>query len=109
MVARRTLSMSATERDNLVEIRDNHEKAYMRERAAAIIKVMNGQSAYEIAHSGLLKPRKPDTIYAWLDRYGEQGIEGLVIRSGRGRKPAFSPSVPHQRGRTRRYHPRRRA
>jgi Helix-turn-helix domain len=26
-----------------------------------------------------LSPHKPDTIYDWLDRYEQQGIEGLKI------------------------------
>jgi len=41
----------------------------------------------------LLKRRDPDSVYTWLNRYGEQGFAGLVIQPGRGRKPAFSPSV----------------
>jgi transposase len=37
----------------------------------------------------LLRPHKPDTLYRWLDRYDAEGVAGLVIRAGRGRKPAF--------------------
>jgi transposase len=46
-----------------------------------------------VARTGLLRPRQPDTVYAWLDRYRAEGIAGLTIRPGRGRKPAFSPSL----------------
>ncbi len=28
----------------------------------------------------------------WIDRYQSEGLAGLVVRKGRGRKPAFSPS-----------------
>ena len=40
---------------------------------------------------GLLKKRKPDTVYSWLSRFRDQGIPGLFHKSGRGRKPAFAP------------------
>jgi hypothetical protein len=30
-----------------------------------------------VARYGLLKPRDPDTIYAWLDAYEADGFEGL--------------------------------
>jgi transposase len=94
MAARRTLRGTTIDRENLIDIRDHHEKPYMRERAAAIIKVMDGQSPHDIALHGLLKPRNPDTVYAWVDRFKEYGLDGLKIRPGRGRKPAFSPSSP---------------
>jgi len=35
----------------------------MRERATAILKIAEGISARQVALDGLLKPRKPDTIY----------------------------------------------
>lgn len=87
----RTIELSDQEKAELKDVRDNHEKAYMRERAAAILKINKGQSAYFVAMAGLYKKRKPDTIYAWLDRYEAEGVEGLPIKAGRGRKPAFSP------------------
>jgi hypothetical protein len=34
-------------------------------------------------------------------RYRAEGVKGLLIRPGRGRKPAFSPSVSRQRARPR--------
>jgi len=69
-------------------------KAYLRERAACIIKVGAGEIAAQVARDGLLLPRDPDTVYAWLDRFEREGIGGLKIRPGRGRKPAFPPREP---------------
>ena len=46
--------------------------------------------------AGLLKKRDPDTVYAWLRRYREHGIRGLLNKPGRGRKPAFSPKSPEE-------------
>ena len=64
---------------------------YLRERAAALLKVADGMPAARVARTGLLRPRKPDTVYAWIDRFIEAGSAGLQIQAGRGRKPAFSP------------------
>lgn len=81
----------------LEEIRDTHSKAYMRERAAALLKIAGGESGRQVALHGLLKRRSPDTVYAWFHRYCEEGIEGLEIREGRGRKPAYFPGQDRTR------------
>ena len=70
--------------------------AYLRERATALLKIHQGFSPHEVARRGLLKPRDPDTVYAWLRRYREHGISGLSNKPGRGRKPAFSPKSPEE-------------
>lgn len=85
------------ERRELEKIRDHHPKPYVRERAAAILKIADHMSGREVALHGLLKPRCPDSIYDWVKDYRREGVKGLVIKPGRGRKPAFSPSVPGQR------------
>ncbi len=87
----RPFALTRTERETLEQLRDHGPKPYLRERAAALLKVDAGLPAARVAREGLLRPRKPDTIYAWLDRFTEHGVAGLYIRQGRGRKPAFSP------------------
>lgn len=87
----RTIKLTSKEKTKLKDVRKKHPKAYMRERAAAILKISKGQSPHNVAMQGLLKKRDPDTVYQWLDRYEATGIEGLQIRAGRGRKSAFSP------------------
>jgi transposase len=77
--------------EQLKQIRDTHKNAYMRERAAAILKIAQGISPHQVALNGLLKTRKPDTVYDWVERFQSKGIPGLLIKSGRGRKPAYSP------------------
>ena len=91
MPKRRTIKLTSDEKTELKEVRNNHAKAYMRERAAAILKINRGKSPDDVARQGLLKRRDPDTVYDWLDRYEAEGVEGLQIKPGRGRKPAFSP------------------
>ena len=74
-------------------MRDTNPLPYLRERAAALLKIAEGTPAAHVARFGLLRPRAEDTVYGWLNRFQREGIGGLTITSGRGRKPAFSPSV----------------
>src|SRR5688500_8879350 len=90
----RVFDLTTTERQELTQMRDHAPKPYLRERAAALLKVADGWSAARVARAGLLRPRRPDTVYAWLDRFIDHGVAGLHLRPGRGRKPAFSPLRP---------------
>lgn len=92
------LTLTPDEQAALVHLRDTAPRPYLRERAAALLKVAAGASASAVARSGLLRPRKPETVATWIHRYQQAGIAGLTIRPGRGRKPAFSPSVRHRGG-----------
>jgi hypothetical protein len=67
-----------------------------------MLKIAQGECAEHVAHTGLHKPRDPDTVRSWLDRFLAEGAAGLTIRPGRGRKPAFSPCRPGRSQRTRR-------
>jgi transposase len=97
MAQQLTLVLTSEQRCELERARNHHEKPYVRERATAILKVAAGWSGRRVALNGLLKPRCPDTVYAWIHRYQAEGLEGLKIKPGRGRKPAFSPSAPGSR------------
>ena len=88
----RTLELSRDQRTALEWVRDHDEKPYMRERAAALLKVAGGMSGVAVASHGLLRVRSEEAVYRWLDRYAAEGIDGLRVRKGRGRKPGFSPS-----------------
>ena len=97
----RWLHLSADERAALEQMARRDPKPYRRERATALLKIAAGQSAAAVARSGLLRPRDPDTVYSWLDRYELEGVAGLTVAPGRGRKPAaFSQwrQKPHQGG-----------
>ena len=85
--------LTTSERVELTRLRATASQAYVRERAAALLKVADGMSTARVAQQGLLRPRKPDTLYAWIDRFIDAGIAGLQMRSGRGRTPAFPPSL----------------
>lgn len=91
------LALQPADEAALVRLRDTAPQPYLRERAAALLKVAAGASASAVARHGLLRRRKPQTVAAWVKRYQAEGLPGLTVRPGRGRKPAFSPSVPHRR------------
>lgn len=88
-----TIELTAEQRRELEYVRDHHEKPYMRERAAALLKIADGMSGRQVALHGLLRGRDPDSVYSWFHAYQAAGLAGWRIRSGRGRKPAFSPSA----------------
>jgi transposase len=93
MVRARQVELSQEQEQELTWVRDHHEKAYLRERAAAILKVAGGLSMRQVAQHGLLKARREETVSEWISRYEQEGLSGLRMRAGRGRKPAFSPSA----------------
>ena len=84
MVVRRTLLLSEEQRAALEQHRDHDHRPYVRERCSAMLKVAEGTSAHAVARSGLLRPRDPDTLYAWLDRYQEAGLPGLLAHQQGG-------------------------
>jgi transposase len=88
-----TIDLTPEQRRELEYARDHHRLAYVRERVSAVLKIAGGMSGRQVALRGLLKPRKTDTVYEWFHRYQAEGLAGLKIKTGRGRKPAFSPSA----------------
>lgn len=79
-MVRRALSLTEEQRQELLGLRDHDPRPYVRERGAAILKIAEGQSPHRVAKHGLLKPRDPDTVYAWLDGYQAEGVAGLIAR-----------------------------
>lgn len=94
MPKRRYLELTEVQRVELEKVRARHPKAHMREKAAILLKIADGLSPHQAARQGGLKAHQPKSIYGWLNRYEDQGIIGLAVSPGRGRKPAFSPSPP---------------
>jgi DNA-binding PadR family transcriptional regulator len=82
---RRVLDLTPTGRAELERVRDRDPRAYLRERAGALLKIADGQAAWAVARAGLLRRRKPDTVYAWLTRYQHAGLVGLLQEPRRRR------------------------
>jgi transposase len=91
MPRRLKLSLSSLQRLQLEDLRDHHQKPYLRERAAAVLKVADGLSAQAVSADGLLRKRAYQTICQWVHRFQTHGSPGLFIHPGRGRKPALPP------------------
>ncbi|HEX2909148.1 MAG TPA: helix-turn-helix domain-containing protein [Phototrophicaceae bacterium] len=92
MPKRVKLDLTAAQVAELQAVRNHHAKPYLRERAAALLKVNEGQLLSQVAATGLLKRHEPETVHGWIKAYHQDGLEGLMIRPGRGRKARFSPS-----------------
>ena len=73
MADRRTLTLTEAQRAYLEGVRDRDKRAYLRERAAALLKIAAGASPHQVARTGLLKPRKPRTLYTWLNGFEATG------------------------------------
>lgn len=84
MAKRRELVLTAAAKQELLEHRNHHQRPDVREKAAALLKIAEGVSAYRVATSGLLKRRKPDTVYRWLNLYADKGFDELIRRQHGG-------------------------
>lgn len=91
MAQARHVELSAAQEQELRWARDHHPKPYVRSKSAGILKVAAGASIRQIAATGLLKAVAEETVSDWIDRYQSEGLSGLLVQTGRGRKPAFSP------------------
>lgn len=88
------VKLSESQAAELEKVRHQHAKPYMRERAAAVLKVASGETVTTVAEKGLLTRHEPETVHGWIKNYLANGLQGWGIQSGRGRKAAFSPSKP---------------
>ncbi len=93
MAARRTLSLSPTEKQALEAEARHAAKPYQRERAAALLKIVADHSPHWGARYGLLTARDPDAVHGCLDCYTADRVAHWQVQHGRGRKPAFSPAA----------------
>jgi hypothetical protein len=94
MCRRKRFALTPRQRRRLAFARDHDPRPYLREKAAAVLKVADGWAIQDVAAFGLLKPRSRNAVAAWLDRFAARGPAGLRVAKGRGRRPAFSPGGP---------------
>ncbi|HLG75644.1 MAG TPA: helix-turn-helix domain-containing protein [Ktedonobacteraceae bacterium] len=85
------LPLTPEQQQELLQVRDHDPVPYMRTKAAALLKVSAGMGIAQVAAHGLLKAVNPKTVRDWIRHYEEEGIEGLRVKAGRGRKPSFFP------------------
>ena len=94
MPKRIKVDLTVSQVQELEAVRHNQSKPYMREGAAAVLKVAAGALLTEVAENGLLLRHEPETVHLWIKRYLQAGLGGWTIQSGRGRKGAFFPQKP---------------
>jgi hypothetical protein len=97
----RQLPLTHEQKEELAAVAKRHPKPYMRVKASALLLVHRGIPASVVGRDYLVPSRDADTMYAWMDRYQAGGVAALLIRKGRGRKPAFSPSASNPGSRPR--------
>ena len=93
MPAPLALTLSAAQTHELSHLRDHDPTPYMRERAAAILKVAAGASVRAVAATGLLRPRRRETVATWVRRYLAAGPAGCGCGQDAGASPRF-PLAP---------------
>jgi len=77
MARYRTLSLTESKKQELINLRNHTQAEYVRERCAALLKIASRETPHRVAQAGLLRPRDPDTLYHWLDIYEAEGLAGL--------------------------------
>ena len=84
-----TLQLTASEKHDLEIAYKTGDSHCYRTRCKAILLKSQGKSANEIA--SILDVSIP-SVFNWIKRYGDEGINGLKTRTGRGRKPIIDSS-----------------
>ena len=92
-----TLTLTDQQKQQMTSYRDRHPKPYVRERAAALLHVATGLTITQVATEKLFRIRDPETVGEWLHRYEQDGLAGLLIKKGRGRKPVFFLATRNRR------------
>ena len=83
------LKLAASDREELMRLRDHAARPSVRERCSALLKSADGMAAYAVARRGLLRPRDEDTVYRWVRYFEREGIQGLIghQHGGKEKKP----------------------
>jgi hypothetical protein len=69
----RPLHLTPEQRACLEDSLRHDHRAYIREQAAALLKITDGMTANAVALHGLLRRRKPATVRGWRDHYEKYG------------------------------------
>ena len=101
MPGRRVVELTESERQQLEHLSRRDPRPYMREKAAAVLKVADGLSGRWVALHGLTRTRDPETVYAWLNEFCEHREirpqparrGGLSPQRGRGRRAVGAPAT----------------
>ena len=87
----RVIALSEKQRETLEDAYRTGKTHAFRKNCQLVLLKSEGLSSKQVGH--LLKIN-PVTVNSWLDRYESEGLQGLHIKSGRGRKRTFD-TVKH--------------
>jgi hypothetical protein len=87
------VKLSEAEQEQLKRWTKNPPRPYLRRRAWAILLVAAGQPLREVGPDRRVRANRM-TVADWVTRFQSERMQGLRVRPGQGRKPAFSPSDP---------------
>jgi len=68
----------------------NPPRPYLRERARAILNISQGKTIQATVEKLRVRVHR-NAVSEWVRRFLSDGLEGLKIKRGRGRKAVFSP------------------
>ena len=82
------MSLTAPQREELERFGRCGEPAYLRRKAWVLLNLDRGERVADVATQFRVSR---EALYQWQRRFRAQGIAGLRIRPGRGRKPQADP------------------
>jgi transposase len=80
----RIITLTAEQRESLETVYKTGKTHAIRQRCQLVLLKSEKRSSAEV--SAILKVCEP-SVNTWLDRYELDGIDGLMTKKGRGRKP----------------------
>ena len=92
MPVAKQLTLSENQKQELEAWIKNPPKPYLRRKARALLLVGSGKAVYKAAQDRRVHANRV-TVSAWVEKYAQQGLDGLKQAKGQGRKPGFSPSA----------------
>jgi transposase len=90
MPKRYEIMLTKPEKQKLEGWVKNPPSPYLRERARAILKVSQGETLQATAEKLRVRVHR-NAVSGWVKRFLSDGLDGLKIKRGRGRKSVFSP------------------
>jgi transposase len=78
------MRITVDQRRELEKTARTGQPAYVRRKALVLVNLADGRSVRELAR---LFRASRQSIYAWRDSYDREGVQGLWVHPGRGRKP----------------------
>ena len=77
------MQITADQRRELEKTARTGQPAYVRRKALVLVNWADGRSVHEMARIFRVSRQ---SIYAWRNGYGREGVKGLWVHRGRGRK-----------------------